>query len=328
MASLADLVAYLPREDQLKLTGSAVVSRGNVRNTTGAVPVSPTVTAQPPPYPNLAASTTAPTLGQLATQTLPTYTGQQTTRQDVTTTGGGGSGGGGGGGSTGGGSTEQGGASSGLDLSQLTANELQSMLEYLSAQTGLTIAQLAQQAGAVGDAARLMMQQIGRQYQANLDAAQADALRRGIFHSGILAHNVGEVGQERALQEQSARGQAASKLADLQAQLDALVANNQLQAASAGSQILQSNLDPGQQAALQNQLAQLNLGAIPNVDLGQIANQSAGGVLNVGTPTNLGAPLSGAVPAGSVGPSSLASGLVPGAPSGSFDETLRRILGG
>ena len=109
-------------------------------------------------------------------------------------------------------------------------------------------------------------------------------------HSGIFARNVGRVGEARTLQEGKVRGDAEQKLADLQLALSSLTSQGQLQAANAGSDILRSNLPAGEQAALQNRLSSLNLGAIPNIDLSQIANQAAGFSLS-GAPS--GAPISG-----------------------------------
>ena len=168
------------------------------------------------------------------------------------------------------------GAVDSLDLGGLTVDELSAMLDYISAQTGLTVEQLSQQAGVLGDAARQMMVAIQQQYVEGVRSAEANAAQRGLGHSGIFARNVGRVGEARTLQEGKVRGDAEKKLADLQLALSSLTSQNQLQAANAGSDILRSNLPAGEQAALQNRLSDLNLGAIPNIDLSQIANQAAG----------------------------------------------------
>jgi len=178
-----------------------------------------------------------------------------------------------------GGSTSGGGSDTGSslpDIGGLTADELNAMLNYIAATTGQTVAQLSQQAGALGESVRQMMDQINRQYQLDAQATEGNALQRGIFHSGILARNVGRLAEGRSQSEQATRSDAASKLAELQAQLDALAADNQLQAAQVGSDILQSNLDVGQQAALQNRLKELNLGGIPDLSLADIINQISG----------------------------------------------------
>ena len=188
-----------------------------------------------------------------------------------------------GGSAAGGGSSSVGGGAStdgnGLDLAGLTSDELSAMLQYIAAQTGLTVEQLSQQAGSLGDAARQMMTGIQQQYALAVQGTENDAVRRGIFNSGILARNVGRVGESRTRQEGKVRSDAESKLSDLQLALNSLVADNQLQAAQAGSQILQANLPVGEQAALQNRLADLNLGSVPDLDLSQIVNQAAGSAL-------------------------------------------------
>lgn len=332
MATLADLMAFLSPQDQLALQGSATVTRptGTQSTVVAQQPTAAQVAAALPIFqggPAMGTVVSQPVLQQATTQAVPTTqnvvdpiaasrsnqipdytvpiipgTAQQgggaptttggggggtttTPKQETTTTGPGGT-------TAPGGGTQTGGS---LDLGGLTADELRAMLNYLSAQTGLSFAQLSQQAGAIGDAVRQLMDQISRQSVIDMRNTENDALRRGIFHSGILARNVGQVQSGVASQRNAARSDAANKLSDLQNQMDSLVAQNTLQAASAGSQILQANLPAGEQAALQNQLAQLNLGAIPNIDLSSIANRAAGQSI-VGTGTNLGGSVTSGTP--------------------------------
>lgn len=250
VATQADLYKFLPWDDQIALRGQ---------------PITATPVSQVPGSKDLGLRTTAVPLTAPQTQTPPPILA-----------GGQGAGAGGGGTTTGGGT---GTTDTSLDLGGLTSDELNAMLDYISAQTGLTVEQLSQQAGALGDAARQLMSNIQQQYVEGIRSSEANAAQRGLGRSGIFARNVGKVGEAKAKQETQVRSEAAAKLSDLQAALSSLVSQNQLKAAQAGSDIVTSNLSAGEQAALQNRLSDLGLGDLTNIDLSKIVDQAAGGTL-------------------------------------------------
>lgn len=101
------------------------------------------------------------------------------------------------------------------DLGKLTEDQIKAAQAEIEARYGLTRAELEAEQGAAGRAFRMLQANLDRQRTEQLRSATSDALRRGIFRSGIYGENVAEV--ERSHAEQLAFGEA-----DKQARLAAI----------------------------------------------------------------------------------------------------------
>lgn len=113
-------------------------------------------------------------------------------------------------------------------LAKFTEEDIAAALAEIEAEFGLTQAELMADQTMVGAQYRLLYAQLGRQRERALQGAEAGALQRGLFHSGIYAQEVGEISGEYAearaqyLKDQQAKEAAiASQLATMPAEMAA-----------------------------------------------------------------------------------------------------------
>ena len=83
-------------------------------------------------------------------------------------------------------------------LAKFTEQDIQAALAAIEAEFGLTRAELMRDQTMIGAQFRLLTAQLARQQEKALGQAEAGALQRGLFRSGIYAAEAGEVGQQFA----------------------------------------------------------------------------------------------------------------------------------
>lgn len=132
---------------------------------------------------------------------------------------------------------ETGGGAPNDSLQRFTEQDIAAALAAIEAEFGLTREELLRDQTMIGAQYRLLTAQLARQRSRALEGAEAGALQRGLFRSGIFASEVGEIGQQFAEveAEQSAAKQA--QQAELQAQIEALEAQKEAAKAAEESAI-------------------------------------------------------------------------------------------
>jgi hypothetical protein len=98
-------------------------------------------------------------------------------------------------------------------LARFTAADIEAALAAIEAEFGLTREQLIGDQTMIGAQYRLLTAQLARQQARALEGAEAGALQRGLFRSGIFAAEVGDIGQEFG--EQQAKFAAEKQSKDL-----------------------------------------------------------------------------------------------------------------
>lgn len=138
----------------------------------------------------------------------------------------------------------------GTDLGRFTEAEIEAALAALEAQYGMTREQLLMDQTQLGAQARLLMARMERQRQLGVQAAESDAVGRGIYRSGILGENV--QGIENQYQESVAQAEQ-QRLAQeqaIQTQLQFLQQQKAAEAAQIQAGILRSSADYANQAGI------------------------------------------------------------------------------
>lgn len=107
-------------------------------------------------------------------------------------------------------------------LARFTAADIEAALAAIEAEFGLTREQLLGDQTMIGAQYRLLTAQLARQQAKALEGAEAGALQRGLFRSGIFAAEAGDIGQQfgeaqaqAAQQKQSQELQISNQLATL-----------------------------------------------------------------------------------------------------------------
>ncbi len=118
-------------------------------------------------------------------------------------------------------------AQTGFDdsLQGFTESDIEAALAQIEAEFGLTRAELLRDETMLGAQYRLLSAQLVRQRQRSLETAEAGALQRGLFRSGIFAEEVGDVSRDFAEAE-------AQQVANRQAQEGAIEGERATLAAS------------------------------------------------------------------------------------------------
>lgn len=138
----------------------------------------------------------------------------------------------------------------GTDLGRFTEQEIEAALAALEAQYGMTREQLLMDQTQLGAQARLLMARMERQRQLGVQAAESDAVGRGIYRSGILGENIQGIenqyqeGVAQAEQQRLAQEQA------IQTQLQFLQQQKAAEAAQIQAGILRSSADYANQAGI------------------------------------------------------------------------------
>jgi len=121
-------------------------------------------------------------------------------------------------------------------LRDLTAQELQMLIDGIAARYGMTGAELMLQRNQLGDYARQLSTQLDRQREAALGQAQRGSLERGLLRSGIHAKKVGGIDTQVAEQRNQLTGQLQTGLTQLDTTAARLEEQKQSEIATARSQ--------------------------------------------------------------------------------------------
>jgi hypothetical protein len=147
----------------------------------------------------------------------------------------------------------------------LTFDEIQGMIGFLEAKTGLTKEQLAMQDSMIGRTMYQLLKQLNQNHSLALDSLQNDLAGRGILRSGIANKQIGILGQGVNQQASGIAEEAADKKSQLALEASGVEASLAAEIAQTIAAIEQANLEPGVAAALKQQLASLNLQVLNNL---------------------------------------------------------------
>jgi hypothetical protein len=116
-------------------------------------------------------------------------------------------------------------------------------MSQIEAEFGLTRAQLLADQTTIGAQYRLLEGQLARQRQLSLQGAEAGALQRGVFRSGIYAKEYSDVAGQFAEQQAQLAQQQSSEEGQLAAELATLDARKAAEQASRASEIIRQEYE-------------------------------------------------------------------------------------
>lgn len=107
-------------------------------------------------------------------------------------------------------------------LAQFTEDDIAAALAAIEAEFGLTREELLRDQTLIGAQYRLLTAQLARQREKALGQAEAGALQRGLFRSGIFAAEVGDIAQQFGEAQAEAQTQYQAQNLNFESQLEAL----------------------------------------------------------------------------------------------------------
>ena len=149
-------------------------------------------------------------------------------------------------------------------LPDLTVQAIRDAIAALEAQYGLSIDQLAQAEGDIGEQARILLQQLDEQIQLEQEALVGSLLRRGLFTSGIALREMERAQRQGVQRKAEVERQKGTRLRQIEGQRQQLSIDLEQQKNSLIQEVLLGNLDPEVAQALLDELETLTVEDIQN----------------------------------------------------------------
>lgn len=181
-------------------------------------------------------------------------------------------------------------------LAGYTEDEISAALAGLEAQFGMTRAQLLADQTQAGAQYRLLLAQLERGRVQGIETATNDAVRRGIYRSGILGENIAEVEGATLDQRRVAEEDLSARTTATETQLRNLNAMQAAQAAQVEAQLrseyartlLEAGIAPG--AAMSGGAGAPSTAAVPQMNTQGVGGAPAPNLLTTPVATQQGAP--------------------------------------